>query len=161
MKEKKLFEEKQYLGYNKYAIMRQLVLAIFCFIAYQITDKSLRDIFFVIGMALLVISIMLLFILHMHITVYENSIIIDGLWTSRKVKIDINSIASIEKTVYSKYTLNNPVYNVHANGVIKFYSGGHNEAVKITDRDGLIYLIGSQKSEIICNIVEDILNKKR
>ncbi|MEI6817702.1 MAG: hypothetical protein WCL14_13920 [Bacteroidota bacterium] len=161
MKEKKLFEEKQYLGYNKYAIMRQLVLAIFCFIAYQITDKSLRDIFFVIGMALLVISIMLLFILHMHITVYENSIIIDGLWTSRKVKIDINSIASIEKTVYSKYTLNNPVYNVHSNGVIKFYSGGHNEAVKITDRDGLIYLIGSQKSEIICNIVEDILNKKR
>src|ERR1035441_1522446 len=116
MKEKKLYEEKQYLGYNKYALVRQLVLAIFCFTAYQI---KLGDIFFIFGMALLVISVVLLFILHIHTTIYEHSIIIDGLWTSRKVKINLDSIASVEKTIYSKFSLNNPVYNVHENGTIK------------------------------------------
>ncbi len=158
MTEKKLFEEKQYLGYNKYAVARQLVLSIFCFTAYQI---KLGDIFFLIGMCILVISVILLFILHIHTTVYEHCIIIDGLWTSRKVKINLNSIVSVEKTIYSKFSLNNPVYNVHDSGTIKFFSGGHNEAVKLTDRDGLVYLIGSQKAEILFNIVEEALAKSK
>jgi len=156
MKDKKLFEEKQYMGYNKYSLVRQLVLSIFCFTAYQI---KLGDIFFIIGMCILVISVVLLFILHIHTTIYENCIIIDGLWTSRRVKINLDSIVSVEKTIYSKYSLNNPVYNVHDNGTIKFFSGGHNEAIKLTDRDGLIYLIGSQKGEIFYNIVEEALEK--
>jgi hypothetical protein len=156
MKEKKLFEEKQYLGYNKYALVRQLVLSIFCFTAYHF---QLGDIFFIIGLCILVISVILLFILHIHTTVFEHCIIIDGLWTSRKVKINLESIVSVEKTIYSKFSLNNPVYNVHDNGTIKFFSGGHNEAVKLTDRDGLVYLIGSQKAEILFNIVEDALKK--
>ena len=161
MNDKKLFEEKQYLGYNKYALMRQLVLAIFCFIAYQITDKSLQDIFFVLGMALLVASIVLLFILHIHTTIYENCIIINGLWTSRIVKINMDDVVSIEKTIYSKYSLNSPAYNVHTNTTIKFFSGGHNEAIKLIDKAGTTYLIGSQKSEIICNIVGDIISKRK
>ncbi len=159
MKEKKLFEEKQYLGYNKYSLARQLVLAIFCFTAYHFTKQSLGDLFFLIGMCILIISVILLFILHIHTTVYEKCIIIDGLWTSRRVKINLDSIVLVEKTIYSKFSLNNPVYNVHDNGTIKFFSGGHNEAIKLTNRDGLVYLIGSQKGEIFFNIVEEALEK--
>jgi hypothetical protein len=160
MSEKKLFEEKQYLGYNKYALVRQLVLSIFCFTAYHYTEQSLGDLFFLIGMSILVISVILLFILHIHTSVYENSLTLDGLWTAKKVKIDLNSIVSVEKTPYSKYLLNNPVYNVHSKGIIRFYTGGHNEAVKLTDRDGLVYLIGSQKAEIFYNIVEGIISSR-
>jgi hypothetical protein len=77
------------------------------------------------------------------------------------VKINLDSIVSVEKTIYSKFSLNNPVYNVHENGTIKFFSGGHNEAIKLTDREGFVYLIGSQKAEIFYNIVDDVLKKNK
>ena len=70
--------------------------------------------------------------------------ILDGLWTTRLVKIDLNSIVKIEKGIYSTYFLNNPVYNLHRNGTIRFYAGGK-DAIKLTDRDGLTYIIGTQR----------------
>ena len=59
------FIEKQYLGLNKMSISRRMSLAIFCFIAYywrENHDKS-GDLFFLMGMTILVISVILIFIL--------------------------------------------------------------------------------------------------
>ncbi len=71
--------------------------------------------------------------------------ILDGLWTTRLVKIDLNSIVKVERTKYSSYIINNPVYNLHTKGKIRFYAGGK-EAISLTDRDGLEYIIGTQMS---------------
>jgi hypothetical protein len=38
------------------------------------------------------------------------------------------------------------VYNLHQKGKIRFYASGK-EAIYLTDRDGLVYIIGTQHPE--------------
>jgi len=86
----------------------------------------------------------LIFVLNIHTKITSTSITLDGLWTARRVKIDMASIVSVEKVPYSTYLMNRPVYNLHRKGKIKFYTRG-NDAVQLTDKEGQIYLIGTQK----------------
>ena len=81
-------------------------------------DKS-GELFFFLGISILVISTLLVFILHFETKIINNSIVLDGLWTSRKVKIDINSLQSAEIVKY-KVFLNRAVYNLHFKGSIHF-----------------------------------------
>jgi len=151
-----IFEEKQYLGYNKYSIIRRMVLALFCFIAYYWTEgrEENGDLLFLLGILIIVISVVLLFILHLHTRLYSDHLMLDGLWTTKKVKIDLRNITAVEKVKLSGSMLNNPVYNLHYKGTIRFYSGGR-EAVKLTDKDGLIYLIGTHKSDELTRLVKE------
>ena len=152
------FIEKQYLGLNKMALTRRLALAIFCFIAYywrENHDKS-GELYFVIGTSILVFSILLFFVLHFETKVSNGSIILDGLWTSRKIKINTASLVSAKKVNYSKYIINRAVYNLHLKGTIRFYTRGIN-AVELTDKDGLIYLIGSQKADELSRVISNKL----
>jgi hypothetical protein len=151
-----LFLERQFLGFNKYSILRRMVLALFCFIAYYFTEDREKngDILFLLGVVLLIISIITLFVLHLTTRIYFDCIELDGLWTTRKVKIELSSIAKIEKTPYSNYLLNNPVYNLHIKGTVRFYTSGK-DAVQITDKDGLIYRIGTQKQEELYRILTE------
>ena len=106
----------------------------------------------------MVISILLFFILHFETKVINGSIILDGLWTSRKVKIYTSSIVSAKKVNYSKYFLNRSVYNLHLKGTIRFYTRGV-DAVELIDKDGLVYLIGSQKAEELAIVINIKLKK--
>ncbi len=160
MKETK-FVEKQYLGLNKMSLSRRIALALFCFVAYYWRENHEKsgDLFFLMGGIILVISVLLVFILHFETKIQNGSIILDGLWTSRKIKIDLGSIRSVKKVIYSKYILNRSVYNLHLKGTIRFYTRG-TDAIELTDKDGLIYLIGSQKSEELERIINEELNNK-
>jgi hypothetical protein len=154
------FKEKQYLGLNKMSLTRRMSLAIFCFIAYywrENHDKA-GELYFFIGIAIMVISIILIFILHFETKIKNGSIILDGLWTSRKIKIDTASIVSVQKVIYSKYFLNRSVYNLHLQGTIRFYTRG-TDAVELIDKDGLVYLIGSQKAEELARVINNKLKK--
>ena len=141
------FHEKQYLGRDYIFISIRLVMAIFCFSAYYWTENRdiNGDLLLLVGCVILVVSVLMLFMLHYRTVVKNKAVILDGLWTTRLVKIDLNSIAKVEKTEYSSFFINNPVYNLHKKGAIRFYAGGK-DAVQLTDRDGLIYIIGSQKA---------------
>ena len=153
------FLEKQYLGLNKMSFIRRIALAIFCFVAYYWSenhDKS-GELFFSLGIAILVISALLVFVLHFKTKIINGSIILDGLWTSRKVKIDINSIRSCQKVSYSRFFLNRSVYNLHYKKSIRFFTRG-TDAVELTDQDGLVYLIGSQKAEELDRVINEKLN---
>lgn len=152
------FVEKQYLGLNKMALTRRLALAVFCFIAYywrENHDKA-GELYFAIGIAIIIFSILLFFVLHFETKVFNGSIILDGLWTSRKIKIDTASLVSAKKVNYSKYIINRAVYNLHFKGTIRFYTRG-NDAVELIDKDGLIYLIGSQKAEELNRVINNKL----
>ncbi|WP_317169586.1 hypothetical protein [Mucilaginibacter humi] len=83
------------------------MLAIFCFAAYTFTavGDSNGDLLAVVGFAILVISIVMGFPVHFKTGVENKSIILNGLWTSRPVKIDLNSIVKAEVAPYSKYRL--------------------------------------------------------
>jgi len=179
MSEKILFQEKQYLGINKSSLVPRLALCIFCFVAYYWSENpkpvdvsgivigaypaenipASGTLFFLMGMAILVISVALVFVLHIHTKITETSIILDGLWTSRKVKIDLKSIVSVKKIFYGKYNLKLPAYNLHSKGKIRFYTGGY-EAVELTDKDGLRYRIGSQKADELLSVMENCLARK-
>ena len=58
---------------------------------------------------------------------------------------------------YSKYFLNRAVYNLHLKGTIRFYTRGI-YAVELIDKDGLVYLIGSQKAEELTRVIHEKLN---
>jgi hypothetical protein len=145
MSTKPSFTEKQYLGRDFNRISIRVVMIIFAFGAYFVTENRDRngDLFLIVGFAILLVSIIMLFMVHYRTTVQNKSLILDGLWTTKLVKIDLNSIVKVEKRPYSKYLLNNPVYNLHQKGKIRFYAGGK-DAVCLTDRDGLEYIIGTQ-----------------
>lgn len=173
MQEHILFEEKQYIGYNKWSILWRTVLAMFCFVLYYWSenpkpvdvamvaipsspvDEDSGQLFFLMGIILMTLSLILIFVLHIHTKIIGNSLILDGLWTSRKVKIDLSNIVEVKKVKYSKYLLNRPVYNLHFKNKIRFFTQG-NDALELTDRDGLKYRIGSQKSDEFFKILTDL-----
>ena len=158
MSDKAVFTEKQYLGREWIPITIRLILSMFCFAAYFFTDERERngDLLAVVGFVIITISIIMGFLLHFKTIVANKSVILDGLWTTRKVKIDLNSIVKVERGTYSRYLFNNPVYNLHTKGTIRFYTAG-NEAIHLTDRDGLVYIIGSQHvSEFLRALQEEI-----
>ena len=161
MSDKPVYIEKQYIGREFIPMTIRLVLAMFCFAAYFFTDERERngDLLVVVGFAIIIISIIMGFLLHFRTRIFNKSILLDGLWTTRLVKIDLNSIVKVEKGEYSHYLFNNPVYNLHNKGTIRFFASGNN-ALFLTDRDGLVYIIGSQHINEFFRAVQDEMKGK-
>jgi len=155
MSDKPAFIEKQYLGREFIPLTIRLVMAVFCFAAYFLTDigSNSNELLAIVGFAIIIISIIMGFLLHFRTRVFNKSILLDGLWTTRLVKIDLNSIIRVEKGPYSRYLFNNPVYNLHSKGTIRFYAGGK-DAIHLTDRDGLLYIIGSHHANEFLRAIE-------
>lgn len=150
------FLEKQYIGRDYIRICIRLVMAAFCFAAYvyERDRDNTQDLFLIVGFGIIGISIILLFLIQYKTVINNKSIVIDGLWTAKKVKIDLNSIVKVRKDTYSNYLFNNPVYNLHRKGSIRFYSSGK-DAVVLTDRDGLEYYIGTQRPNEMYLVIQE------
>lgn len=153
------------MGHNRLSMVIRYMLAMFCFIGYywsenpkpvqvsfvRIGSYPIEDvnrsgmIFFIMGLCILVFSAALTYVLHIHTQLYRNMLIIDGFWTARKVKIDLNTIVSVRKVRYKRNLLRRAVYNLHNKGIIRFYTSGE-DFIELTDNSGLIYKIGSHKS---------------
>lgn len=169
-----IFEEKQFLGHNRLSIVVRTILTLFCFLGYywsenpkpvqvsfvkigsypiqNITNSGL--IFFIVGSSILLLSAGLTFVLHIHTKVHKGYMILDGFWTSRKVKIDLNNITSVRKTRYKKNFFRRAVYNLHNNGIIRFYTSG-DDFVELTDNTGFTYRIGSQRPQELFNVLKN------
>ena len=150
-----LFEEKQRLGFNNFTLMFRLALATFCYVAYYFTDdrETNGDLLLWIGNIILIISILMFFVVHLYTKVMMGFVELTGLWSMKKVKIDLNSIASAERSRYQSYQFNNPTYNLHFKGTIRFYTSGK-EAIILTDKDGLKYMIGSQRPDELLKAIQ-------
>ncbi len=157
------FIEKQYIGRDYMRSAIRLILAAFCFAAYvyeRDRDNTI-DLFLIAGFGIIGVSVILNFLIQYKTVIENNSIILDGLWTSKKVKIDLNSIVKVRKDQYSSFFFNNPVYNLHKNGTIRFYASGK-DAIVLTDRDGLEYYIGTQRpNEMYLVIMEEMRTKSK
>jgi len=158
MEQKHVYIEKQYLGRDYIRISIRLIMAAFCFAAYvyERDRDNTVDLFLVVGFGIIAVSIIMLFLIQYKIRVENRSVVIDGLWTAKKVKIDLNSIVNVRKDTYSNYLFNNPVYNLHKKGSIRFYSSGK-DAVVLTDRDGLEYFIGTQRPNELFMVIKSML----
>ncbi len=173
-----LFEEKQYLGHNRFSMVIRTMFALFCFVGYywsqnpkpiQISFLKIGSypwgfdssgiIFFVVGISILLLSAGLTFVLHIQTTVYDGYIVLDGFWTSRKVKIDLVNIVSVRRSRYKKNIFRRAVYNLHNLGIIRFYTSGE-YFIEMTDNAGFTYRIGSQKSLELFNSINNQLTSK-
>ncbi|MCH8331899.1 MAG: hypothetical protein IH946_11075 [Bacteroidetes bacterium] len=143
-----IYNERQYLGRNRHMLFIRLILAAFCFAAYYWSrNRELSGgLFLVLGVAILSFSSILTFIIHFRTKIVNNSLELLMWFAIRKVKIPLKNIEDIEIVKYDRFRINNPVFNLHLKGRIHFYTTG-NLVVRITDKDGLIYLIGSQNPE--------------
>jgi hypothetical protein len=160
MNHKYAFLEKQYIGRDYMRICIRLVLAAFCFAAYvyERDRDNTQDLFLVVGFGIIGISILLLFLIHYKTIIDNKSIILDGLWTTKRVKIDLNSIVNVRKDRYNNFIVNNPVYNLHRKGSIRFYASGK-DAIVLTDRDGLEYFIGTQHPNEMYLVIQSEMRK--
>ncbi|WP_316793454.1 hypothetical protein [Pedobacter frigoris] len=140
------FFEKQYIGRDYIRICIRLVMAAFCFAAYvyERDRDNTQDLFLVVGFGIIAVSIALLFLIQYKTIIDNKRIVIDGLWSAKRVEIDLNTIKNVRKDTYSNYFFNNPVYNLHRKGSIRFYSSGK-DVVVLTDMDGFEYYIGTQR----------------
>lgn len=146
MENKPLYIENQYLGRDRIWLSVRLLLALFCFIMFYINieRESESQLFFFVGTLIVIGSVVMMYLLHYRISVLRGALVLSGLWTARLVKIDLNSIVNIEKKPYSTFFINSLVYNLHQKGKIRFYAGGK-DAIWLTDRDGLVYVIGTHR----------------
>ena len=161
MDQKHNFIEKQYIGRDYIRIAIRLIMAAFCFAAYvyERDRDNTVDLFLVVGFGIIGVSILLLFLIQYKTTIENKQVIIDGLWTAKQVRIDLNSILKVREATYSNYLFNNPVYNLHRKGSIRFYSSGK-DAVVLTDRDGLEYYIGTQRPNEMYLVIQDEMKTK-
>ena len=105
------------------------------------------------GISILLLSAALTFVLHIKTTVYKGYMVLEGFWTSRMVKIDLNNIVSVRKSRYKKSIFRRSAYNLHNLGIIRFYTSGES-FVEITDKAGFVYRIGSQRPQELFNIIK-------
>ncbi|RZL40438.1 MAG: hypothetical protein EOP00_26655 [Pedobacter sp.] len=155
MDQKHTFIEKQYIGRDYIRIAIRLIMAAFCFAAYvyERDRDNTVDLFLVVGFGIIGVSIILLFLIQYKTIIENKKVIIDGLWTAKKVVIELKDIVKVRKATYSNYLFNNPVYNLHKKGSVRFYSSGK-DAVVLTDRDGLEYFIGTQRPNEMYLIIQ-------
>lgn len=172
-----IFEEKQFLGYNRIGMITRMILAGFCFLGYYWSEnpkpveisvfrigsypieniEQSGRVFFFLGLIILAISILMMYVLHLQTRVYDDHIILDGFWGSRRVKIDLRSIHTVKKLRYKKNSFRRPVYNLYIKGIIKFYTSG-DEFVEMKDKDGLTYRIGSQRAQELFRVINKQIN---
>ncbi|WP_431292854.1 hypothetical protein [Pedobacter sp. P26] len=107
MESKYAYIEKQYIGRDYVRIFIRLIMAAFCFAAYvyERDRDNTQDLFLVVGFGIIGVSMLLLFLIQYKIVVDNGSMILDGLWTTKRVKIDLNSIVDVRKATYSRYFL--------------------------------------------------------
>ena len=171
--ERHIFEEKQYMGHNQLSIIWRTIIAMFCFVGYYWSENpkpvqvaifhighypalnipNSGKIFFVLGILILILSSILTYVLHTHIKVFADYIVIDGFWTARRVKINLNTITHIRKSRYKKHIFRRAVYNLHSKGIIRFFTSG-NEFVEMKDDTGFTYRIGSQKASELYQVLK-------
>lgn len=156
------FIENQYLGFNPFNLIVRLIIAGGCFFSFFTAQETLKDstanLFLILGISVLLISILLFFVLHIKTLLVDHLVVISGYFGARIIKLDLHNFVSSEVVSYSKFTFNRPVYNLHIKGKVKFFTYGK-LAVKLVDKQGLIYLIGSQKAQQLNQLIDKKLIK--
>ena len=172
-----LYEEKQYLGHNRISAIIRTILALLCFVGYYWSENpkpvdvsvihigsypveeipAAGHIFFVLGILIMLLSIILMYVLHIQTIVYPNYLMISGFWGARKIKIDLSNIHTIKKLRYKKNSFRRPVYNLYIKEIVKFYTSG-NHFIELKDKDGFTYRIGTQRPNELFKIINHQIN---
>lgn len=173
------FEEQQYHGLNKHSIVRRILLSVFCFVAYYWSenpkpvdvdvvnihigeypgDVRYGELFFVLGLAILALSVIMLFVPHMKTVVTDSEIVLHGKFPPRVVKIPFSTIATVRRVHIRPSIFNRPVFNLYTRGRTRFYTSG-NDLLELTSRDGKVFRVGTQKPSELHQLLKTRLSVK-
>jgi hypothetical protein len=177
LKQLPLYEEKQYLGYNRVSALIRTVLALLCFVGYYWSENpkpidvsgihigsypgdeipAAGHIFFILGLFIMILSLLLMYVLHIQTIVYPNYLMLGGFWGARKIKIDLSTIHTVKKLRYKKNSFRRPVYNLYIKEIVKFYTAG-DHFIELKDKDGFTYRIGTQRPNELFKIINHQVN---
>jgi hypothetical protein len=155
MSEDVTFLEKQYMGFNRFGLMRRMVITLFCFVFYFTSDDTqgnTADIFFYLGIGILVMSAGALLISHLETRIEGNTLTLIGPMTHKKVVIEMSDISDVVVMPYSKFLMNRPMFNLHRKNARRFYTHG-NGCVEFTANGERIKL-GTQRAEELKRILD-------
>ena len=169
------FREKQFLGYNQFYILIRLVLALFCFVAYywsenpkpvytvignfRIGSYPAKDIpnsgelFFLMGIAIIVFSIMLMFIPHLKINGNKDQLTLVKFPSKKKIEIPLHEITFLRCKKLKGSLFLGTLFNNEKQGIKNFFTSG-DYAVEITLNSGKRFLIGTNKPMELVNFVK-------
>jgi hypothetical protein len=160
------FKEQQFLGFNKLHLLIRLFLLLFCFIAYYWSENpkpvytdignfrigsypgidypNSGEIFFMLGIFIILISIALLFIPHFKIETQESHIILTRILNTKTVSISVSDITYLKIKKNERSFFTNPLFDVDKKGVKTFFTQS-DCALEITTNNGKKYSIGTNR----------------
>jgi hypothetical protein len=160
------FKEKQFLGYNQFYILIRLILALFCFIAYYWSENpkpvytiignfrigsypakdipNSGEIFFLMGIAIILFSIALMFIPHLKINANKEQITLMKFPSKNKIEIPLKEITFVRCKKMKGNLFSGTLFNTEKQGIKNFFTNGE-DAVELTLSSGKRFLIGTNK----------------
>ncbi len=150
------YSEKQYLGYNRFGIIRRTVIALFCLVFYYASEAGdkMKETFLLLAIVILVLSVASLLIQHLETRLDGSKLTLIGPMTFKKVELDMEGIKYVEVKPYSRFLLNRPMFNLHKNNSQRFFTHGH-WCVEFETKDGQVVTLGTQRP----NGLKEILSK--
>jgi hypothetical protein len=150
------YHERQYLGFNRFGIIRRTVIALFCLIFYYAAeaDDQMKNLFFLLAIAILALSLLSMLIQHLETRLDGHTLTLIGPMTFKKVELDLQDLKYVNVRPYSKLMLNRPMFNLHRKGSIRFFTYGQ-WCVEFETKDGEKVLLGTQRP----NGLKEILSK--
>lgn len=152
------YHEKQYLGYNRFGIIRRMVIALFCLVFYatsQVDDQT-KNVFFLLAIVVLVLSLISLLIQHLETRLEGSKLTLIGPVSFKKVELELKDLKSLEIKPYSRFLLNRPMFNLHKRNSIRFFTHG-NWCVEFETKNGELITLGTQRPQGLYEILSKFL----
>lgn len=155
-----IFSEVQHLGHNRYGILRRSVVMLFCFVFYYVSSSESKtaEIFFYLGIAMLVLNMLALSVAHLRTEISGTKISLRGALSFRKAEFDLEGLRSAESKPFSRFLLNRPIFNLHRRGAHHFFTHGH-WCVKFETRHGEVVKLGTQRPAELLKVLQGFLAK--
>lgn len=153
------YHERQFLGFNRFGIIRRTVIALFCLIFYYAAeaDDEMKNLFFLLAIVILALSLLSMLIQHLETRLSGSQLTLIGPMTFKKVVLDLEGLKYVEVKPYSRLMLNRPMFNLHRDGTIRFFTYGK-WCVEFETKDGQKVRLGTQRpnglKEIFSKFVE-------
>ena len=149
------FHEKQYLGYNRFGIIRRTVIVLFCLGIYYFNGENGpdRNVFFLLAIVVLVLSMVSLLIKHLDTKISGSELTLLGPMTHKRVELDLIGTKNIEITPFSPFLLNRPIFNLHRKETLRFFTHGK-WSVEFTTSEGKVVRLGTQRPFVLKQAIE-------
>ncbi len=156
------YHERQYLGFNRHGILRRMVVAVFCFVFYFVSasKEGNATMFFYLGLIVLIFSMAAMMITHLETKIEGTKLTLIGTLTHRTVELDLKGMHSLEAVPFSRFMLNRPLFNLHRDGAIHFYTHGK-LSVQFVTANGTIVKLGTQHQTMLYKALEGIMTAKK